>query len=246
LLLRARCSWRFSAPATAAQRTFVASSGSDAHPCTLSQPCRSCGAAIAKTSSDGEVIVLDSAGYGPVTITQSISITAPAGIYAGVTVTSGDGIVIDGPGIVVGLRELSINGQGGHFAIRFVQGAHLLVEDCEIAKLDSGIDLEAMRNVRIHDNGLWGVLIFLSAGAMQVSIVDSQIANQPVGVEVSVFGLAQVTIAHSTLARNETALAVDGQMTGNATILSDVGLLQHAGQRRRADNLLRSVTEGSA
>jgi len=219
--------------ATTAQRTFVASNGSDVHPCSLSQPCRSFAAAIAKTSSDGEVIVLDSAGYGPVTITQSVSITAPAGIYAGVTVTSGEGIAVDGPGIVVGLRGLSINGLdimfSNVYAIRFLHGARLWVEDCEITKLGTGISLEAansgvsIRNVRIHDNLDRGILVAITTGAIQVSIVDSEIANQLTGVDVSAFPatLEQVTVAHSTLTRNDTAMDVGAFATGNASILSD-------------------------
>ena len=58
-----------------AQRTFVSSTGVDSHPCNLAQPCRSFASAIAQTDIGGEVIVLDSAGYGPVTITQSVSNT---------------------------------------------------------------------------------------------------------------------------------------------------------------------------
>jgi hypothetical protein len=70
-------------------------------------------AAIAATSAGGEVIVLDSAGYGPVTITQAVSIIAPQGIYAGISAFSGNGITVNAPGAIVVLRGLSINGQGG-------------------------------------------------------------------------------------------------------------------------------------
>jgi hypothetical protein len=118
--------------ATTAQRTFVASNGSDVHPCTLSEPCRSFATAIAKTSSAGEVIVVDSAGYGPVTIAQSVSIIAPPGVHAGVTFTHGAGIQIVGSGIAVALRGLSINGQGGDTGVAFIEGARLSIEGCEI------------------------------------------------------------------------------------------------------------------
>src|SRR5215470_7149502 len=92
------------------QRTFVASTGDDgpsaAAGCTLAQPCRSFAAAMAHTLFGGEVVVLDSAGYGPVTISQSVAITAPAGVYAGISVltASGDGVVVAGAGIDVVLR----------------------------------------------------------------------------------------------------------------------------------------------
>ena len=108
--------------AIAVQRTFVASFGLSANTafnCSLAKPCRAFSEALGVTSVDGEVVVLDSAGYGPVTITQGVSIIAPAGIYAGVTVSAGDGITINAPGAVVRLRGLSINGQGGNDGIVF-------------------------------------------------------------------------------------------------------------------------------
>jgi hypothetical protein len=75
--------------AEAAQRTFVsAGSGSDANPCSRALPCRSFGTAIGQTDSGGEVVVLDSGGYGPVTVTQSVAIIAPPGVHAAVTAFS--------------------------------------------------------------------------------------------------------------------------------------------------------------
>ncbi|MEO8674060.1 MAG: hypothetical protein ABI569_00675, partial [Casimicrobiaceae bacterium] len=70
--------------AATAQRTFVASNGVDNPVCSIASPCRGFAAAVAATSAGGEVIVLDSAGYGTVTISQAVSIIAPAGVYAGV------------------------------------------------------------------------------------------------------------------------------------------------------------------
>ena len=100
--------------ATTAKRTFVASTGNDANPCSLTAPCRDFARAIMQTSIGGEVIVLDSAGYGAVTVTKSVSIIAPPGIYAGISVFSGDGVTVNAPGATVVLRGLSINGQGGN------------------------------------------------------------------------------------------------------------------------------------
>jgi hypothetical protein len=106
----------FAATAASAlpQRTFVSRAGVDTNPCSVTLPCRAFTAAIAQTAPGGEVIVLDSAGYGAVTITQSVSIVAPRGIYAGVSVTAGDGITINaGATDVVKLRGLTITGLGG-------------------------------------------------------------------------------------------------------------------------------------
>ena len=53
------------------------------------------GAAIVQTSNGGEIVVLDSAGYGPVVINKPVSIVAPPGVYAGVSVLGGTGIVVN-------------------------------------------------------------------------------------------------------------------------------------------------------
>jgi hypothetical protein len=64
-----------SAVNAAAQRTFVASTGSPtntAFNCSIAKPCRAFIEAIGVTNPGGEVVVLDSAGYGAVTITKSV------------------------------------------------------------------------------------------------------------------------------------------------------------------------------
>ena len=101
------------------QRTFVKSTGNDGNPCSLTAPCRGFAAALAQTAANGEIIVLDSAGYGAVTISQSVSIIAPPGVYAGISVFSGTGIAITGTNVRVVLKGLSINGQGGSNGIVF-------------------------------------------------------------------------------------------------------------------------------
>jgi hypothetical protein len=63
-------------------RTFVSGNGSDNSPCSLTAPCRSVAGAIAQTSPGGEIAVLDTAGYGAVTITQAVSIINEEGVEA--------------------------------------------------------------------------------------------------------------------------------------------------------------------
>ncbi|MEO8675517.1 MAG: hypothetical protein ABI569_08060 [Casimicrobiaceae bacterium] len=111
-----------SAPALgAAQRTFVASYGLTANTafnCSLAKPCRAFNEAIGVTSLGGEVVILDTAGYGPMTINQSIKIIGPSGVYGGISVTGGanptTGIVINaGFSDVITLRGLDISGVPG-------------------------------------------------------------------------------------------------------------------------------------
>jgi hypothetical protein len=102
-----------------AQRTFVASTGSDASPtCSLAAPCRSFNAAIVQTSLGGEVVILDTAGYGPMTINKAITVIGPSGIYGGISVLGAGaavtGVTINAPASdTVKLRGLDIVGVPG-------------------------------------------------------------------------------------------------------------------------------------
>jgi hypothetical protein len=64
----------------ASQRTFVASFGADVGTCALLAPCRSFNYAISQTNPGGEVVILDTAGYGGMTINKSIKIIGPSGV----------------------------------------------------------------------------------------------------------------------------------------------------------------------
>jgi hypothetical protein len=182
-----------------AQRTFVASYGSDANPCSLTLPCRGFAAAVSQTNAGGEVIVLDSAGYGPVTITQSVSIIAPAGVYAGISVpVGGTGILIDGIAIAVKLSGISINGLGGGgggalYGIRMVNGFALTVDKCAIANFPNiGIGI-SIQPLAVAGNLTTPV----------VTISATTVENIGQGIVVG-FG-AFATIADSKIVRNQLA-----------------------------------------
>ena len=106
-----------SADAAAPQRTFIHSDpiGNDANPCSLASPCRTFGRAIGVVNAGGEVVILDTAGYGPFTINKSVKIIGPSGVYGGISVQGGagatTGIVINaGPSDDITLRGLDISG----------------------------------------------------------------------------------------------------------------------------------------
>ena len=74
-----------SAPAQAQRaRTFVASYGNDSNPCTFGSPCKTFQQAVNVVAAGGEVTAIDSAGFGPITITQAVTITSPDGVEAGI------------------------------------------------------------------------------------------------------------------------------------------------------------------
>src|SRR5438128_7582627 len=108
LVLSASSAW-------ALPRTFVSSYGKDTNPCTVEKPCRTFAAAIAATDINGQVIAVDSAGYGPVTLTSDgISIIGAPGIHAAITtIGNTDAVTLNGPtnGTIV-LRNLYITSDG--------------------------------------------------------------------------------------------------------------------------------------
>ena len=223
----------------ATQRTFVASNGADTNSCSIVQPCRSFGAAIAKTLPAGEVIVLDSAGYGIVTIGQSVSIIAPSGVYAGISVPSGQtGVIVNGGLIVVVLRGLSINGLGaGSQGVSFLQGQRLRIENCVIAGLGStgiadsasGSELTILDTV-VRDNGGAGIALGVDASMLLDGVRVEHNAGDGVFVFSPVTG-ASATIRNSVLSYNGQAGVAAFMPTAPATtrVVVENSLLSYNG-----------------
>lgn len=177
------------APLTAgatAQRTFVSVAGADGQPCSIALPCRSFAAAIAQTNPGGEVIALDSGGYGAVTINKAVSVVAPAGIYAGISVFNGAGVTIAaGAGDTVTLRGLVINAQGGSRGVDFTAGSKVVIERCTISGAFT-----------------YGVAVG-GPPAPVVLIKDTHISDAATGIDVTGPGgeLVRLTVTGSVLSR---------------------------------------------
>jgi hypothetical protein len=187
------------ADASAAQRTFARSDGVDTNPCSIASPCRSFSAAITHTDPDGEIVVLDSAGYGIVTVNKGVSIIAPPGIYAGVSVPSGsDGIDVAASGKKVVLRGLAINGQGGDVGINITAAAQVNIEHCIVSNMGGdGIFITSggavyIDHVVVRSNG--GSGIFIASGGADLFVDDTRIANN------ALTGVLQYS-GHTTLNR---------------------------------------------
>ena len=159
-------------PAEAVQRAFVASFGNDANTatnCGFANPCRGFTAAQTVTDPGGEIVALDAAGYGPITITKSITITANPGFYAGIAASSGTAVTIATAAVKVTLRGLNINGIGASDGVVMTNGNRLSIENCIISNFSTdGVRVGAAATVRIvdsiiKDNGNNGV--YLSNGA---------------------------------------------------------------------------------
>jgi hypothetical protein len=221
-----------------AQRVFVSGTGLDTNPCTVTQPCRTFQQAHNTVAANGEIDVLDPAGYGPLVITKGISIQAHG--FSGITqttscstcaaitvsVTTADpvtlnGLLIDGGGtgniginITSGLSVQILNSvvrhfQNGIFAQTSTIGANLLIEDT-IAS----------------DNLSTGILVFepVSAGSVHATLSRITANNNQFGVG-TVGTNTTTTIANSVLSNN------------SVTGLSGVGLVTY---------LAKTVISGNA
>jgi hypothetical protein len=70
-------------------RVFVASYGSDSNPCTFGSPCKTFQQAVDVVADNGEVTAIDSAGFGPISISHAVTITSPPGVEAGIVTAAG-------------------------------------------------------------------------------------------------------------------------------------------------------------
>ncbi|MEO8134364.1 MAG: right-handed parallel beta-helix repeat-containing protein [Betaproteobacteria bacterium] len=169
-----------------------------------------------------------------------MSIAAPAGIFAGVTVTAGDGIVVNGAGIKVELRGVSITGLGGVTGINIQNAAKVVIADCRVSGM-SGSGLANVGAVNLHvqdsifrDNGGAGVSLTsgattllrvvsrnnggtgATASGVTLSLIDSQISyNIGTGIAVNSFGYASV---NNTVIQLNAGSGIDLTSGANARI----------------------------
>jgi hypothetical protein len=194
------------AQSTSPNRAFVASYGNDASntTCSFAQPCRTFQNAVNNVAAGGEVVAIDSAGFGSLTITQSVTITSPKGVEAGIVANPGsDAIAICAPGssgntctisgapnITVVLRGLTLEGNGTTpNGIDFYDGGTLEIIGCKIHNFAStGISIAPVsgagaasilvKDTVISDNAQDGIFIYtLPSGATIRAAFDEVVAS---------------------------------------------------------------------
>jgi hypothetical protein len=199
------------------QRSFVsAQHGSDGNAstnCGPTAPCRTFTTAVGVTSPGGEVIVLDSGGYGPFTISQSVKIEAPPGVYAGITAFAGDAITVSaGASDSVVLKGLTINGLGGGNGIIASSIGMLAAEDCLI----DGFNAEA--------------IFFNPSTSATLLVKNTVMRNSHFGVAVggsSPAAVVKALIDHCTLfgiVNNAISSGSNSQVTARDTVIGSSGL----------------------
>ena len=235
-----------SAPANARARVFVASYGNDGNPCTFGSPCKTFQAAVNAVDVGGEVTAIDSAGFGPISINKSVTITSPAGVEAGVVpATGGDGVDINaGVSDAVVLRGLTMNGSsGGSNGIFFKTGGSLTVIDCMVQNFFfDGIQLEptsgfidfAITNTTVVNNSNDGIDYFPPSGSPSANgVIDHVIAiGNSQGIGVNTFntsgGTTNINISNSVASNDGIGIFLDDgpalmTVTIDNAIISDNG-----------------------
>ena len=215
----------------ASTRTHVSNSGSDANAafsCDAAHPCRTFATALSVTTPGGEILAVDSSGYGKVEIDRSVSIIAAPGVFAGIGVGAGGnaiGVKIATPGVDVVLRGLAITGQGGIYGINMDNGATLSVEDCVISGFSgnsyAGIRIDAAAKVRVVDSLLRANTIGLFVMNGTVSVAGSRfLGNASAGITGFPVAGATVSIAVSdtVVADSNAGISSWSQTTGNVTV----------------------------
>jgi hypothetical protein len=129
-----------------ATRTWVSGVGDDANPCSRTAPCKTFAGAISKTADGGFINVLDSGGFGTLTITKGITVDGE-GAHAGMLASGGiNAININAPGKKVTLRNLTIESgtpgspapvSPGNVGINVIAAGEVHIENCWIGRFNS-------------------------------------------------------------------------------------------------------------
>jgi hypothetical protein len=213
-----------------ATRTWVSGKGTDTGTCTLALPCLTFAFALTQTAAKGEISVLDPGDFGPVTITQAISIVNDGVGVAAIGIASGNAITINaGASDSVHLRGLTIEGIGGATnGILFNSGVSLAIENCIIRTISTaGINIApstgsssfSVSNTITSDNSNSGILVHPFGSAVVTGVLSKVTANNNGNQGIVVSGVAttgallNVTIVDSEASNN----LVDGVFANSAT-----------------------------
>ncbi len=209
-----------------ATRTWVSGVGDDANPCSRTAPCKTYAGAISKTAAGGEISVLDPGGYGALTITKSITIQGTGTLASGLN-SSVNGFLINGAGVIVVLRDLSINGAGttlGVNGVRFIQGSKLIMERVNIQNQSNRcVSIEVAATVNLTDVTMSnctsiGYAAFPSAppAITKTTLNNVRSIQNGIGVYIANGGIAN--IYDSVIANNTNVGLVSEQNSGTTTV----------------------------
>lgn len=190
-----------------ATRTWVSGVGMDSNPCSRTAPCQTFAGAIGKTAVGGEISVLDPHGYGPVTITKSLTINAEGSLASVLVGLSGTGITVNaGASDVVYLKNIDINGVGnGGTGINWIAGNALIMDRVKIANMTNiGFNINksangylSMTNSSISNCINGGLIATTSTGTIRADIDNTKVFGCSYGFKI--LANTQFTIKNSSV-----------------------------------------------
>jgi hypothetical protein len=134
-----------------ATRTWVSGTGNDVNPCSRTAPCKTFAGAYLKTAAGGIISVLDPGGYGGLTIGKSLTVDG-GGIEGSGLVGTSPGITVNGAGIDVTIRNISLYGvTSATYGIRVLAASKVTVENVTIQSFNTGIDVNAVTQVNVKN-----------------------------------------------------------------------------------------------
>jgi hypothetical protein len=215
-------------------RSFVAMTGDDANNCSAGAYCRTFTAALAVTNPGGEIVVVDSGGYGAATISQPVVITA-IGIDASITATSGNALTINTTGDVT-ITGLNLHGEGTGssgvevFAVGFLRLYNMQIENFASFGIDFSVNGNlAVYDSKITDSGLDG----LAANNASAKVyVQNTAFDHNAGFGALANGGATLTIVDSSAHYNTIAFeATNSSMAlyGDRVMLNTFGIVAAGG-----------------
>jgi copper-binding protein NosD len=215
-------------------RIFVSSIGNDANDGSRGSPKRNFQAAHDAVTVGGEIVALDTAGYGALSITKDVAVTAPAGVTGFVT-TSGtaNGITINAGTVSLrGLTINSVNKSGNPTGILLLGASRLSVSDCAVSGYSSGLVCQVNSPATVtvskstfHSQSFSGLVIGSFANSnVNLIVEDCELAFNGTGLSV----VASLTsgVAHriefhkSVVAGNTTAGVSISGANNTATLQS--------------------------
>jgi hypothetical protein len=166
--------------AHAQQRTFVsATSGNDANNCLRPTPCRNFQRGHDAVAAGGEVVALDSGGYGALSITKSVTITGVG--YHAATTAGATAVLINATGATVILRDLTITGGGtGDSGVLVADAANVYIERCVITSFAAGGIIYQTNNrlfitdTVVRNNGEGLFVYTLASGTARINVDNSR------------------------------------------------------------------------
>ncbi len=210
-------------------KIFVASTGNDANDGSRGSPKRNFQAAHNAVAAGGQIVVLDTAGYGQLSITKSLAITVPPGVNGFVSITGNTTAIFINAGATdsVSLRGLILEGTGsrtsgstGGYGIYAYTVGTLTVDDCTIRNFYDGLFfkpsgyIDADGNLAVHRTTVLNCRYGIDAETgnqytfTKTYVSDCQLINN-----------GDALYAGTTISgQNEVIVSVDGTSITNSSI----------------------------